>query len=279
MNAYSYLSDAKFQRVSDGRLESLFQNSHPSLWTLALVWPQLGDFDTLEYAWWLRRDRPYLEAANIQVRAVAIGDRDAGQTFCTYTGFPPEHLHVAPTAEPHQKLGLYRGLLPSLPGLTAQQNGYLGLLLMCAGIGSPGTLKEVFRGYTGDKSAPQLIADTEVVEAKPLPALKGDVFKAAGGKGFQRPFELATLRLRNMNEVLSHWRTYVPDAAYLTQRGATFLIGPDSEGTLEILYEWRDRNILGFAENMSDPLLFLQNHVAGYRQVADGKPIATSRAI
>lgn len=82
------------------------------------------------------------------------------------------------------------------------------------------------------------------------PALKGETFKAAGGKGFQRPFELATLRLRNMTEVLSHWKTYVPDATYLTYRGATFLFEADGR----LVYEWRDRNILGFAENMSDPL-------------------------
>ncbi|PSN14050.1 hypothetical protein C7271_21985, partial [filamentous cyanobacterium CCP5] len=66
-------------------------------------------------------------------------------------------------------------------------------------------------------------------------------------------FELATLRLRNMSEVLGHWRTYVPDDAYLTQRGATFLF--DGQGRL--LYEHRDKNILGFAENMSRPLEFL----------------------
>ena len=47
---------------------------------------------------------------------------------------------------------------------------------MCAGIGSPGTLKEVFRGYKGDKSAPQLIDDDEVVKAAPLPALTGKTF-------------------------------------------------------------------------------------------------------
>ena len=141
----------------------------------------------------------------------------------------------------------------SLPGLKPQQKGYLNLLLMCMGIGSPSTLKEVFRGYIGDRAAPQLIADEEVITAPPLPAIKGSAFEKAGGKGFQRPFELATLRLRNMTEVLSNWKTYVPDAAYLTQRGATFLFDADGD----ILYEWRDRNILGFAENMSDPLSFL----------------------
>lgn len=124
---------------------------------------------------------------------------------------------------------------------------------MCAGIGSSGTLAEVFRGYKGDKKAPQLIGDEEVVRDTPLPPLKGSFFKFAGGKGFQRPFELATLRLRNMTEVLSNWNTYVPNSAYLTQRGATFLF--DSNGNL--IYEHRDRGILGFAENMSKPLYFL----------------------
>jgi hypothetical protein len=74
-----------------------------------------------------------------------------------------------------------------------------------------------------------------------------------GGSGFQRPIELATLRLQNISEVLSHWGTYVPNADFLTQRGGTFLI--DNQG--KILYEHRDRGILGFAENMSRPLSFL----------------------
>lgn len=254
MNPLSILTQTKLQRVSDGHAASLFESCDSTKRTLVLVWPQLGDFDTLEYAWWVERDRSKLQSYNIQVRAVAIGDRAAGQKFCTYTGFPPEHLYIDPAASLHQKLDLYKGLTASLPGLSPQQNGYLNLLLMCAGIGSPGTLKEVFRGYKGDKSAPQLIADDEVVKAAPLPALKGEVFKRAGGKGFQRPFELATLRLRNMAEVLGNWKTYVPDAAYLTQRGATFLF---EAGEREVLYEWRDRNILGFAENMSNPLSFL----------------------
>jgi hypothetical protein len=56
-----------------------------------------------------------------------------------------------------------------------------------------------------------------------------------------------------MVEVLSHWKTYVPNPAYMTQRGATFLF--DADGKL--LYEHRDRGILGFAANMSRPLSFL----------------------
>ncbi|MGA0199512.1 MAG: AhpC/TSA family protein, partial [Prochlorotrichaceae cyanobacterium] len=69
----------------------------------------------------------------------------------------------------------------------------------------------------------------------------------------------ATLRLRNMGEVLSHWQTYVPDARYLTQRGGTF--GFNAQGQLR--YQHRDRGILGFAENMSNPLTFLEKQFLG----------------
>jgi hypothetical protein len=109
----------------------------------------------------------------------------------------------------------------------------------------------------GDRSAPQLIGSDEEIKAFPLPVLKGSFFNLVGGSGFQRPIELATLRLRNMSEVLSHWRTYVPNADFLTQRGGTFLI--DNQG--QVLYEHRDRGILGFAENMSRPLSFLTQYI------------------
>ena len=124
---------------------------------------------------------------------------------------------------------------------------------MCAGIGSPGTLAEVLRGYTGDRSAPQRIADDETIQAGPLPPIRGSFFASAGGSGFQRPFELATIRLRNMTEVLGHWRTYVPRDDFLTQRGGSFLLDVDDA----ILYEHRDRGILGFSETMARPLSFL----------------------
>lgn len=253
MDLYSLLQQTQRQRVSDGQHVSILAGCDRCDRILFLALPQLGDFDSLEYAWWLQRSAQQLQDAGIIVRAVGIGDRNSGERFCTYTGFSPEALLVDPTAELHHQLGLYRGLTYKVPALSPTQNAWVNLMLMCAGLGSPGTLAEVFRGYRGDRTAPQLIADDEVVKATPLPAFKGAVFKLAGGRGFQRPFELATLRLRNMAEVLGHWHTYVPDGAYLTQRGGTFLF--DQQGKL--LYEHRDQGILGFAANMSDPLAFL----------------------
>ncbi len=254
MDVYAILSRTQRQRVSDGAIAPLLPGSETQK-RLVAVLPQLGDFDSMEYAWWIQREREQIYAKGIAVTAVGIGDRASGERFCDFIGFPKEDMFVDETADLHRQLGLYQGLTLDVPGLTDSQKAWVNLMLMCAGIRSPGTLAEVFRGYRGDRQAPQLIGDEEEVKAPPLPILKGSFFDVVGGKGFQRPLELATLRLRNMAEALGHWGTYVPNAAYLTQRGGTFLF--DRNGTL--LYEHRDPGVLGFAENMSRPLSFLED--------------------
>lgn len=251
---YQIFQETSLPRVSDGQQYPILTECDRATHLLVIVLPQLGDFDSLEYAWWLQQSRAELANQAVTVRAVGIGNLASGKQFCGYTGFSEKDLFMDAQANLHQKLGLYQGLSLKIPGLSQPQNAWLNLLLMCAGIGSPGTLREVLRGYTGDRAAPQLIADEETIKAPPLPPLKGSFFQSAGGKEFQRPFELATLRLRNMGEVLSHWKTYVPDGSYLTQRGGTFLFNQERE----LIYEWRDRAILGFAKNMSHPLDFLQ---------------------
>jgi hypothetical protein len=253
MNVYERLQQTTRQRVVDGSVVPVLTDCAKSDRTLVLVLPQLGDFDSLEYIGWIQRERAKIDAAGIAVRAIGIGDLSSGQAFAEFTGFPAEHLFVDPTAALHQALQLYTGLTLSLPGLKPTQQAWVNLMLMCAGVASPGTLREVLRGYTGDRTAPQLIRDDEVVDNTPLPPLRGSFFRWVGDSGFQRPFELATVRLQNMTEVLTHWSTYVPDARYLTQRGGTFLF--DQHGKL--LYEYRDRGILGFSETMNYPLTFL----------------------
>lgn len=248
---YAILEVTKRERVVDGVRLPILVDCAVDKKLLVLLWSQLGDFDTFEYAWWLQKASSLLREKNIQVRAVGIGNRQSGLKFCEYTGFPPEALFIDPQAELHHKLNLYPGLTWKFPFLSPTQQAWINLMVMCAGIASPGTLKEVLRGYIGDRQAPQLIDHQETIKAFPLPSLKGSFFP--GGKGFQRPLELATLRLRNMGEVLSNWKTYVPDASYLTQRGGTFYFNTDRN----LLYQHRDRGVLGFAENMSNPLGFI----------------------
>lgn len=253
MDIVEILKNCQRQRVSDGELVSILEDCEFFNQILIIVLPQLGDFDSMEYAWWLQRETL---PPNMTVRVVGIGDRNSGKRFCEFTGFNPDWLFVDPTASLHEELDLYKGLDWKFPLCSDTQNAWINLILMCAGLGSPGTLREVLRGYTGDASAPQLIANEEEVRALPLLTLKGSFFELAGGTGFQRPFELATLRLGNMSEVLANWKTYVPNAKYLTQRGGTFLI--DNQG--KILYQHRDRGILGFAEHMNNPLSFLHKY-------------------
>jgi hypothetical protein len=64
------------------------------------------------------------------------------------------------------------------------------------------------------------------------------------GAGFQRPFELATLRARNMSTILANWSTLAPaDSNLLVQRGGVCVF---KDGALT----WRhdDAGILGFAK-------------------------------
>ena len=184
---------------------------------LVVLLSQLGDFDSVEYAQALVQQWQELQDAGIDVRAVGIGDAGSAERFCRYTGFPRERLSLEPQAALHRQLGLYTGV-----------EGFGGpwgnLMAMCAGSGSPGTLREVLRGYHG------------------------------GGRFL--PFWIASIRLRNMIEVLSHWSTYVPDERWMTQRGATLLINERSE----LLYSWCDRGLLGFSATMAEPLAFLKLH-------------------
>ncbi len=101
---------------------------------------------------------------------------------------------------------------------------------MCAGIGSPGTLREVVRGYLGDKKSEQLFRDNTIIKLFRFLKFKSSLFDFAGGNGFLRPFELATFRLQNMIEVIRNLSTYFPDHSYVTQRGATFLLHKNDLG-------------------------------------------------
>ena len=210
---------------------------------LVVVLGQLGDFDSIEYAQALV---PGFRLGGGWGQGFAVRHRQRRSLSVSL----PSRLSAAADRRPspvlHQSLGLESGL--QLPG-----GPWPGFLLMCAGVGSPGTLREVLRGYTGDRAAAQIFDDDEVVEAFPLPRFRGVLFRRAGGAGFQRPFELATKRLRNMNEVLRNWRTYVPCDDHITQRGATVLLDADNS----VIYCHRDESLLGYSATMNRPLAFL----------------------
>lgn len=81
-------------------------------------------------------------------------------------------------------------------------------------------------------------------------ALMADTNMWADESGYQRPVELATVRLRNMVEVLSNWDGYVTNPTTIAQRGATFIF--DATGT--VLYQYKHRGVLTYSETMPRPL-------------------------
>jgi len=70
MNPYAIVHQTQRQRVSDGMTRTLLENCEGAPRTLLLVWPQLGDFDSLEYAWWLKREAEQLQAQRLAIRAL-----------------------------------------------------------------------------------------------------------------------------------------------------------------------------------------------------------------
>lgn len=74
--------------------------------------------------------------AGVHITAVGVGTKSAGQLFAEKTKFPAELLYADPIAACHKTLGYSAGFLPE-----SDVNGYLKLLPMLAGIGSPGTVQ------------------------------------------------------------------------------------------------------------------------------------------
>jgi hypothetical protein len=117
--------------------------------TLVPFFTQFGDFDSFELAQRLVDALPALAAAGVRVAAIGVGTPAAARAFAQFTNFPLDMLYADPDAACYDALRFAPGAgRPGgpLPQLSAAP-GQLKLLAMCAGLGSPGTLTEVFRGY------------------------------------------------------------------------------------------------------------------------------------
>ena len=80
-------------------------------------------------------------------------------------------------------------------------------------------------------------------------------FNQVFGDGYLRPFELATFRLNNMNEIIQNWSDYILNEQYLPQRGASFLLNKKNQ----VIYKFFSSDVLGYSSNMRDPLRFLSD--------------------
>ncbi len=238
-------------KTSDNKLNKIideYKFNGQKKFKLIILFGLLGDFDSFEYAINLKNYINKNQDKNLDIFAIAIGNQSGKDKFCKFTGFNKENLIVVSDNQIHNNLKVSRGLDIGL-------GGWINMLLMLSGINSFKTIKEVIRGYTGDRKAKQIYSEVDKIDVLKFLKFSGNSFKKVFGDGYLRPFELATFRLNNMNEIIQNWSDYILNEEYLPQRGASFLLNDQNK----VVYKFFSNDVLGYSSNMRDPLGFLTN--------------------
>ena len=235
----------KFQNNINSLIEEFNFNGQKKF-KLIVLFGLLGDFDSFEYAINLKSFMDNNQDKNLDIFAIAIGNQNGKEKFCNFTGFHKENLIVVSNNQIHNNLKVSSGLDIGL-------GGWINMIFMLSGINSFKTIKEVFRGYLGDRKAKQIYSEFDKIDALKFLKFSGKSFRQVFGDGYLRPFELATFRLNNMNEVIQNWSDYIIKEEYLPQRGASFLLNNKNQ----IIYKFFSNDVLGYSSNMRDPLRFL----------------------
>ena len=230
--------------INDFHFEKLHKNK------LIVFVGLLGDFDSFEYAINLVNFQIKNDIKNLDIYLIAIGEENGKEKFCKYTNFPKKNLKVYPNNKLHKLVGASKGLDIGL-------GGWINMTLMLLGIGSSKTMIEVVRGYTGDKDSNQIYSDSDQINLFNFFKFSGKLFGKPFGKGYLRPFELATFRLNNMIEIFKNWKDYMIDTKYLPQRSCTFIIDQNNE----VKYKYFSKDILNYSKNMKSPLDFLNQYI------------------
>ncbi len=234
------------QKTYLNKLIEDFNFSSSKKYKLIVLLGLLGDFDSFEYAINLKNFIENSQNKDIDIFAIAIGSKIGKNKFCKFTGFPNKNLEVVYDNKIHGDLKVSKGI-------DIGMGGWINMLIMLSGINSLKTIKEVIRGYTGDRNSKQIFSDEDQINLFNLIKFSGMLFKNTCGDGYLRPFELATYRLTNMLEILQNWNDYILDNKYLPQRGASFLLDDKDQ----IIYSYFSNDVLGYSSSMEDPLAFL----------------------
>lgn len=219
----------------DSSLATLLSSTQP---TVVCWFTHLGDFNSFEYGQKLKYSLPELLARNVKVVAIGIGSQENGLEFCKCFNFPRELLYVDENAASYRTMGFSKGFAPDVP-----VNPYFKLLPMLMGIGSPGTIQAVLRGYVGSRQ------DNSDWAESYLNLVDRSAFDVLGTKG-ARPFEIATVRLQNMMNIIPKWELLAPkNKDLITQQGGTAIFDQNKK------QQWcyKDKGILVYT-NIDDVL-------------------------
>mmetsp|Transcript_9318 Transcript_9318/g.16785 ORF Transcript_9318/g.16785 Transcript_9318/m.16785 type:complete len:330 (+) Transcript_9318:289-1278(+) len=222
-------------------LETLIsETSHSNIYLGFLT--HFGDLTSFEYIQRLKPHFEPLKKSNTRLILIGIGNLQQAHKFCELLEIPTDSIYCDTHASCYKALELY-------PGFAFDQkeriNPYIRLLAMLVGIGSPGTLKAVIGGYFGNLNKP-----VDFWTKSAMKIVNSELFDVLG-KGYTRPFEIATIRLQNMIDILPRWSELSPeDPQLLTQQGATFVINSESKS---IDFVHRDSGILAYA-NIEDAI-------------------------
>jgi len=237
----------KFQNDINDFIEE-FNFKGEKKFKLIVLFGLLGDFDSFEYAINLQNFIDNHQDKNLDIFAIGIGNQKGKEKFCNFTGFSEGNLIVVSDNQIHTNLKVSRGLDIGL-------GGWINMILMLSGINSFKTIKEVFRGYSGDRKANEIYSEFDEIDILKFLKFSGNSFRQVFGAGYLRPFELATFRLNNMNEIIQNWSDYILHTKYLPQRGASFLLNKQNK----VIYKFFSSDVLGYSSNMRDPLEFLSD--------------------
>ncbi|GMH33898.1 hypothetical protein BSKO_01732 [Bryopsis sp. KO-2023] len=218
-----FLKDIQVASLDDGMLQDVtgLWERNPGQKCILAFMTHWGDLGSWEYAQRLSKALAKLEEAGVEVRCIGLGSVQGGRKFSEFTGFPQKYLYADQDGACCEALGFEAGFAPD-----AEISPYAKLVPMLLGVESEGTIPEVLRGYFGDQSK------KEVFEG-------ATPFNLIGG-GYQRPFELATLRLMNSVKIIQNWNELCPPKTELiTRQGGTYLFEGD-----EVIFNHRDTGIL-----------------------------------
>ena len=128
--------------------------------SLIVLFGSFADFDSFEYAQQLSAQSKKLAKHSVDLVLIGIGSEKSKELFCKFNKIDIHNVFAVENAELHEKLNLNPGFISPLPAI-------INLLIMCAGINSKGTIKEVFRGYFGDKNGNRLFSFDDDINIGP----------------------------------------------------------------------------------------------------------------